>query len=419
MSSRLRWMSDWLTGPSLGQYLKVRPGDKVQHVGSTKTTEKGLHSTKQILKEHMVDSFFERALHQINPEREVEVKEDEVAVLEEPFVAPVNVEPLHDVVPHEPIYEAELPLDDSFLVVDENTYVEEAPSPAAPASTKDTRVGYYVFAIMLGQFEFELPDISIESGYPLFAFPFGSAQAVISKVPLNIYSEEALQAKLNDPSWFEETLRTHTQILGQVQAQASIVPMRVCTICDSMRGLEAFLNEHHDDFVSTLELIDGNHSWRFNIYCNEPRLRTLTAKASNRVRAIQAEIAGKSKKDAQPLHEKMEAVLEEEARSVCKACVKHSHGTLSSLASKNQVQPLTEEQAGETSRRDIFRCDYLISIANKESFKKEIFTLIESYKSLGFELEIEGPHSPAQFAGRKVLPATSFTIPANSTPATA
>ena len=433
MSSRLRWMPNWLTGPSLGQYMRIRPGDNIQGLRTASAEEatdeapegQELSSTKQMLKKHMVDSFFERALNQIAPsvaegvEREAEIPLDIAAEI-------VNHDDsLVDVVSNEPIYEAELPLDDTFLDVEQDSYGDEIPEEhvlsqdfidagAGVSEHIDTPevavapekpVGYYIFAITLGQVEFVLPDLTIAEEYPLFVYPFAGAQAVLSEVPLDIFSEEALQAKLNNPSWFEQTLRTHTQILAQVQSQASIVPMRVCTICDSRQALESFLQEHHDDFVSTLELIEGNHAWRFSIFCNEPRLRTLTAKASNRVRAIQAEMAGKSKSDAQPLHEKLEGVLEEEARSVCKACVKHSHGTLSVISAENKVQSLKEEEAGDPHKREIFRCDYLVSVTTKAAFRKEIETLIESYKSLGFELEIEGPSSPAQFANRKVLPA--------------
>ena len=410
-------MSDWLTGPSLGQYLRVRPGDNTQQPAAAVETAKqeegeGLGSTKQMLKEQMVDSFFERALHQIEPDSPEATNGVDVV----PDVPPLAIESLVEGVSHEPIFEAEEPLDNNLFVVEEDSYGDEVPDAHLPPDAVEEayeehtveieepeKVGYYIFAITLGQHEFQLPDLTIDAEYPVFVFPFGSAQAVISKVPLDVYSEEALQAKLNDPSWFEQTLRQHTKILSSIQSQVSIVPMRVCTICDTMDGLNAFLGEHHDDFVSTLQLIESNHSWRFSIYCNEPRLRTLTAKASNRVRAIQAEMAGKTRAAGQPLHEKLETVLEEEARSVCKACVKHSHGTLSVISSRNLVQSFSEHEAGEAGKREIFRCDYLVSTAKRDAFEKEIASLIEAYKSLGFELEIEGPHPPAQFASRKVL----------------
>ncbi len=418
MSSKLRWMPDWLTGPSLGQYLKVRPGDNTQPAqaapAATQEEGEGLGSTKQLLKEQMVDSFFERALHQIEPESPDALDITDVVS----DGAPPAIESLVEGVSHEPIFEVAEPLDDLVQVAEQDSYGDEVPGAHLPPDiveeayeehtvdvVEPSKVGYYIFAITLGQYDFQLPDLSIDADYPLFVFPFGDAQAVISEVPLDVYSEEALQSKLNDPAWFEQTLRQHTKILSRVQAQVSIVPMRVCTICDSMEGLKAFLGEHHEDFVSTLQLIEGNHSWRFSIFCNEPRLRTLTAKASNRVRAIQAEMAGKSRVAGQPLHEKLEGVLEEEARSVCKACVKHSHGTLSVVSSRNMVQSFTEHEAGEAGKREIFRCDYLVSTGQREAFEKEIASLIEAYKSLGFELEVAGPHAAAQFASRKVLAA--------------
>lgn len=412
MSSKLRWMPDWLTGPSLGQYMRVRPGGETLHSGTKRGEEKELSSTKQMLKKHMVDSFFERALHQIDPE----------LTEEGPFEQEVqygsyesNSEPLADDVVHEPIFEAEEPLDDSFLIVEEEAYdntivaeqpaVREEPAVVEPAPGP----GYYIFAITLGHLDIKLPDLTVYAGNALFVFPFGNAQAIISEVPLDVYSEDALQSRLNDPAWFEQTLRTHTDVLSQIQSQVSIVPMRVCTICDTVNGLDAFLKEHHDDFVSTLQLIEGNHSWRFSIFCNEPRLRTLTAKASNRVRAIQGEMAAKSEDEVRQLHEKLHTVLEEEARSVCKACLKHSHGMLSSIASKNLIHSFTEEQAGDPQKREIFRCDYLVQLNSRPAFEKEFKTLLDSYKALGFEMEIDGPHAPSQFAGRKVLPAGDRT----------
>lgn len=300
----------------------------------------------------MVDSFFERALHQINPA--------EKEALDQQAASPVAVE--------------------------------------------EVAVGYYVFAITLDRFEIHLPDEGIEPDYGLFVFGFGKAQAIISKVPLDIYGENALQARLNDPSWFEKTLRHHNNILSQIQSQTIMVPMRVCTICDSMESLSDFLEEHHDDFLSTLELIEGNQAWRFSIFCNQRKLRHLTERASNRVRAIQAELSGKLTDDGDPLWQKLEAVLEDEARSVCRACIKHSHGILSALASRNLIHSQGSLTGTDANEQEIFRCEYLVANKREPAFTKEIQTLIQSYKSLGFDLKIEGPMAPEEFAKRNTLP---------------
>ena len=367
----------------------------------------------------MVDTFFERALHQIETPASQSAQpihagdspahhispfsyDDEE---EDPFSAPeedLNSGESYDL-------DAAAPEEDYVSqtlaeVIDLNDFAIAEPSLESPKA----EVGYYVFAITLDQYDYDVPEDQIAGNYPLFVYGFNRIRAVLSEVPLDEYGETALQSRLNDPSWFEHTLKKHNSILSKIQSVVSMVPMRICTICDSTESLTAFLNEHHDDFVNTLELIEGNQSWRFSISCNQRKLRLLTEKASNRVRAIHAETSGKSAPEAQRLLLKLEQVLEEEARSVCRACIKHSHGSLSSFASKNLIHSLSgEERRDPSTMNEIFRCEYLVDNQAKEAFLQELYSLKESYKPLGFDLMIEGPFPPSQFTERKVLPAES------------
>ena len=358
VASRFTWMRDWLISPSLGHYLQIQPGDKKN--GSSKN----IQSTKLLLKKHMVDTFFEQALHQIDPEA-VEVPQPQVASYEEHIV---------------------------------DSQVEEV---VAVEELEESPIGYYVFAIALKHYELTLPDVGIDPDFPIFVFPYGKTQAIISEIPLDIYGEEALQARLNDASWFEQTLKIHNLILGQIQSQSSMVPMRVCTICDNIDALKAFLGEHHEDFVTTLELIEDNEAWGLSIVCNQRKLRLLTERASNRVRAIYAEMAGKSGDEAEELARKVETMLEDEARSVCKACIKHSHGTLSVMSTKSLVQ--TPDPTGD-AMQEIFKSQYLVKRGRSDAFIAEAKTLVESYKSLGFELVLEGPQPPSEFTEQKIIP---------------
>ena len=444
MSQTRHWIRDWLTDPPLGQYFRIhRSSADVNHSGS------GLQSTKKLLKEHMVDSFFERALRHIDrtepapiseladafsdyfPELEEENTESQHTVaafndsdtdlldepqIDEEYVSRTLAEVIHinDIIlpdsPEEPFIAEDLfDTEEEVLVSSEEDIVnadEEQSSPFIEVEEELPQNGYYIFAITLSQYDYELPADQLAEGYPLFVYGFGKIQAVLSEVPLTEYGENALQLRLNDPTWFEQTLKKHNGILAQIQTVTSMVPMRLCTICDTSEALTSFLSEHHDDFVNTLELIEGNQSWSFIIACNRRKLHLLTRKASNRVRAIEAEISGKGGVDVQHLYEKLENVLDEEARSVCKACIKHSHTTLSSFASKNLIHSLSGEQDQDSDMQDIFKCEYLVPNQVKESFLGELHSLKESYKSLGFELQIDGPFPPSQFTERKVLPAS-------------
>ena len=445
MSQTRQWIRDWLTGPSLGQYFRIY--DIAVHNNDSSSE---LQSTKELLKEHIVDSFFASALHHIDKSEPISAPSANSSVKDSkgrstaPSSQGHSIDNMLDAFPdikgasidRPPLEEDQLSKalsdvldlsDISPAAIQSDTFPEEESEENQPFIEIDSppigpylefpesisedpppiQNGYYVFAITLNQYEYDLPEAELADGFPLFVYGFGKIQAILSEIPLKDYGEQALQLKLNDPSWFEITLRKHNSILGMIQKVASMVPMRICTICDTSDALTAFLNEHHDDFVNTLELIEGNQSWTFVITCNRRKLRLLTKKASNRVRAIQAEVSGKSPEEVHSLYIKLEEVLEEEARSVCKACVKHSHGTLSSFASKNLIHTLSGEDAQHEDQQEIFKCEYLISNQSKESFLTELQSLKESYKSLGFDLQVDGPYPPSQFTERKVLPSTN------------
>jgi hypothetical protein len=62
------------------------------------------------------------------------------------------------------------------------------------------------------------------------------------------------------------------------------------------------------------------------------------------------------------------------------------------------------KEGDDPNNREIFRCEYLVAHQKEFRYMEELQTLVESYRALGFELKIEGPLPPAQFAKRNTLP---------------
>jgi hypothetical protein len=342
-------MHRWLLGPSLSRYLRVRPEDGPPLV----RRDVDFFETKQLLKEHLLGTILERALDGMA---------DQVA---RPAPPPPKV---------------------STALV-----------PAPRGVTLPVAVGYYVYAITLYTPDLWLAERGVDPTHPIYRYPFGKAQALISKVSLEEFGERALQLNLNDRAWFRDTVERHNRVLAAVQTQGPLVPMRVCTICDSLENLKAFLQEHYDDFVLTLGVVEGKKEWEIEVYCNERKLRLLTEKASSRVRALQAEIAGKPAEETGALHSELERVVAEETRAVCRACIRHSNGALSGEAEGTAILPVA---AGRTwhGKRLIFHAAYLIHPAQGDGFEQQVKQLQKSYESLGFEFLPRGP-----------LPATRFS----------
>ncbi len=339
-------MHSWLLGPSLSHYLRVRPEDPPP----VSEDDTDLQETKKLLKEHLLDSIFERALDDI----------------QEPPPSPP-------------------------AVAVRNTAIAEA-ARDVPAPT-----GYYIYAITHLNADLWLSERGVDPTYPIYRYPVGQAQALISKVSLDQFGEKVLQLNLNDRVWFREVVEKHNRVLAAVQSQGSIVPMRVCTICDSLDSLKAFLREHYDDFVLTLGIVEGRKEWTLRVFCNERKLRLLTEKASSRVRALQGQMAGKPAEEVALLREELEHVIAEETRAVCRACIRHSNGTLTAFADGTAIVPVRQEPGG-AGQRLIFHSAYLINRAGTETFVQQVDQLRRSYESLGFEFGLEGPSAPAHFS---------------------
>ena len=187
MSKPRLWIRNWLTDPPLGQHFRIRPGDP-----AAKQPESTFQSTKQLLKEHMVDTFFERALHQIETPASQSAQpihagdspahhispfsyDDEE---EDPFSAPeedLNSGESYDL-------DAAAPEEDYVSqtlaeVIDLNDFAIAEPSLESPKA----EVGYYVFAITLDQYDYDVPEDQIAGNYPLFVYGFNRIRAVLPR----------------------------------------------------------------------------------------------------------------------------------------------------------------------------------------------------------------------------------------------
>ena len=65
--------------------------------------------------------------------------------------------------------------------------------------------------------------------------------ALVSRVPDAQFSAEPLRENLNDLRWLERVARAHEAVLDQALAEASIVPLRLCTLYESPERVREML----------------------------------------------------------------------------------------------------------------------------------------------------------------------------------
>src|SRR5918912_1778155 len=155
---------------------------------------------------------------------------------------------------------------------------------------RDAQHAFYVYCIgereaLAPLFEAALPAaIEVESGLEMEA---GDARAaIVSTVPLSDYGEEALQARLSDPTWTAVRAMRHEKVVEHFARRASVVPLRFGTIYLERLGVKGMLAERRAELRAIIERLRGREEWGVNVYCDRAKLSEQIVLLSPRLREL-------------------------------------------------------------------------------------------------------------------------------------
>src|ERR1700749_4125198 len=106
---------------------------------------------------------------------------------------------------------------------------------------------FYVYCVgereaLASLFDAELPE-AIEEGAGLEAVEAAGLAAVVSAVPLEVYGEGALAARLTDATWTATRALRHERVAEHFARRAAVVPLRFGAIYLRRAGVEQMLSE--------------------------------------------------------------------------------------------------------------------------------------------------------------------------------
>lgn len=293
--------------------------------------------------------------------------------------------------------------------------VQEPPAeqePSAPSRGKEDH-GYYVYGIVRsdeGALVERLPEEGIDPAHPVYALPHQAIQAVVSKVSLQEFGQEELEANLEDIQWVEAKVLAHQRVLEAALADHTLVPMRFCTIYRSESGVQEMLAQHYDDFVEALAHLEGKQEWGVKIYCDGPTLAQRVGETSDRVKELKAEMEQKSSGAAYFLRKKVDEAVAEEVERVSDEYAQRSHDLLSSHAEDAIINPLQSKELTGRDEAMVLNGAYLIAEERLAAFRAELESLEEEHGDLGFIYEMTGPWPPYNFASTCIEPSRSISF---------
>jgi antitoxin (DNA-binding transcriptional repressor) of toxin-antitoxin stability system len=232
----------------------------------------------------------------------------------------------------------------------------------------------------------------VEPGTSVEVIRDGELAALISPVPLPDYGDEALRRHLEDLAWVERTARRHEDVLEAALGEATIVPLRLCTLYRSRDGVRRLLREHRSALEEGLGRVDGCLEWAVKVF-SDPRAPESAATGPDSADHETGEPRGA----AYLQRRQQERALAEKAGEVRARCVEVVHERVEGLARASTVNPPQRPEIHGRGLQMLLNGAYLIARDRTPQLREAVRALQEEWCSLGFTIELTGPWPPYNF----------------------
>lgn len=275
-----------------------------------------------------------------------------------------------------------------------------AAADAVAAGDEPLRHAFYVYCVgdssaLAPLFEDALPAaIEVEARLEMEAEAL--LAAVVSRVPLDDYGEDALQARLADATWTAIRAMRHEKVVEHFASRASIVPLRFGTIYLERARVRQMLSQRAPELRAIIERLRGREEWGVNIICDRQKLLETITSLSTRLRELSEQAANASPGQSYLLRKKIDTLRVDEARAEMKRVAAEIESELARLCEGAARLRVLKDEGGEHD--PVARLALLVARARFDEFRTAAERLAQAYAPAGFQLELTGPWPPYNFA---------------------
>jgi hypothetical protein len=260
---------------------------------------------------------------------------------------------------------------------------------------------YYVYCIAesspVGKLISGATPVAIEDGSILEDVTVNALSAIVSRVPLSDFGEDALAERINDAAWTAVRAMRHEQVVEHFSKHTSVVPLRFGTIYLDRAGIENMLREKEAELASIIQRLRDREEWGVNVYCDRAVLRDRIAEISPRLREMAESVKEASPGQSYLLKKKIEALRTDEAKVEIERCAGEIEEKLnleSDDATKLRVLKVENTEYGELKAKFAF----LVHREKFERFRDTAEQLAQRMQSAGIRIELTGPWPAYNFA---------------------
>jgi len=216
---------------------------------------------------------------------------------------------------------------------------------------------------------------------PLRAVIDGELAALTAQVPLSEFDEARLREHLADMGWVEATARHHEDVLEAIGAAATVVPMRMCTVYGSERGVRELLRRESRPLSDALRYLTGRREWGVKVFCDP---RTTAADGAP------ADERGPSGADY--IHRRLRERDERAGASeLIEEATDRIHEQLCTVAVDSHLAPVQRPEMSGRTGEMVLNGVYLVGVEAEPRFHAQVRALGQEFAPLGLDLEATGP----------------------------
>ncbi|MFC5908003.1 GvpL/GvpF family gas vesicle protein [Streptacidiphilus monticola] len=94
----------------------------------------------------------------------------------------------------------------------------------------------------------------------------GELAAVVSSVPAEDFSEQALKERLEDLDWLERVARAHHSVIETLSDRTTVLPLRLATLYVDDAHVRLLLDERRQEFGRLLDRLADHVEWGVKVY---------------------------------------------------------------------------------------------------------------------------------------------------------
>jgi hypothetical protein len=240
----------------------------------------------------------------------------------------------------------------------------------------------------------------------------GNLAALVSMVPADRFSSDALRAASADTDWLRARVVAHDKVLKELCMLFALVPFRFGTTCQDVAAVPGILARHRARFEQAFERIADAAEWGVKLLCDLPALRRRVEEAVPEIRSMRETLMSAKAGTQFFLQKRYDSAVEDQGSAYAAEIVARCHERLAGAARDAvQVQVRAPIDDGGPAAL-VMNGAYLVDKGASGAFKRALAQLKRELAAEGFVPELSGPWPAYHFVSSDDEEAVDGATPA-------